>query len=201
MLDRSFSEGYGDVVSWVDDGQAFRVHNAEVFVDHIMRRFFKQTKYKSFQRQLNLYGFNRIQHGNCKGGYKHKFFRRGQRTMCQLIARCAARDKDQEDSTDYIEKLARSGLITKGETGRNNKSIVDDVGNNVKSNNNINSDNMSYDTLNVPTNVSISSNELSNVVLPMVPTSTAASSRLLAGHHQATAAMIAERQHNIDAAI
>ena len=47
MLDRSFSEGYGDVVSWVDDGQAFRVHNAEVFVDHIMRRFFKQTKYKS----------------------------------------------------------------------------------------------------------------------------------------------------------
>jgi hypothetical protein len=47
MLDRSFSEGYGDVVSWVDDGQAFRVHNAEVFVDHIMQRFFKQTKYKS----------------------------------------------------------------------------------------------------------------------------------------------------------
>lgn len=156
---------------------------------------------EQFQRQLNLYGFNRIQHGNCKGGYKHKFFRRGQRTMCQLIARCAARDKDQEDSTDYIEKLARSGLITKGETGSKNKSIVDDGGNNVNSNNNINSDNMSYDTLNVPTNVSISSNELSNVVLPMVPTSTAASSRLLAGHHQATAAMIAERQHNIDAAI
>jgi hypothetical protein len=47
MLDRSFSEGYDDVVSWIDDGQAFRVHKAEVFVDHIMSRFFKQTKYKS----------------------------------------------------------------------------------------------------------------------------------------------------------
>jgi hypothetical protein len=126
--------------------------------------------------------------------------------MCQLIARCAVREKDGEDSNDDIEQLARSHSITNGESVSNNKSIVDEDGNNVNINNNINSDNASYDTLNVPTNVSISSNELSNVVLPMVPTSTAANSMLLAGHHtqrhhQATAAMIAERQHNIDAAI
>jgi hypothetical protein len=126
--------------------------------------------------------------------------------MCQLIARCAVRDKDEEDSTDDIEQLARSHSITNSESGCNNKSIVDNDGNNVNINHNINSDNMSYDTLNAPTNVSISSNELSNVVLPMVPTSTTPGSMLLAGHHTqlhhpATAAMIAERQHNIDAAI
>lgn len=47
MLDRSTSEGNEDVVSWVDNGEAFRVHLPDVFVEHIMPRFFKQTKYKS----------------------------------------------------------------------------------------------------------------------------------------------------------
>jgi hypothetical protein len=126
--------------------------------------------------------------------------------MCQLITRCAVRDKDEEDSNDDIEQLARSHSMSNNESGNNNKSIVDNDGNIANNSmNNINSDNTSYNTLNVPSNVSISSKELSNVVLPMVPTSASASSMLLAGHtqrhHQATAAMIAERQHNIDAAI
>ncbi len=47
MLDRSSTEGYDDVVSWVDNGEAFRVHLPDVFVENVMPRFFKQTKYKS----------------------------------------------------------------------------------------------------------------------------------------------------------
>lgn len=47
MLDRSTSEGNDDVVSWVDGGEAFRVHLPDVFVEAVMPRFFKQTKYKS----------------------------------------------------------------------------------------------------------------------------------------------------------
>ena len=47
MLDRSTNEGYEDVVSWVEAGEAFRVHVPDVFVDKVMPRFFKQTKYKS----------------------------------------------------------------------------------------------------------------------------------------------------------
>ena len=47
MLDRSAKESNEDIVSWVDDGNAFRVHMPDVFVDTVMPRFFKQTKYKS----------------------------------------------------------------------------------------------------------------------------------------------------------
>jgi len=92
MLDRSSTEGNQHIVSWVDNGDAFRVHVPDAFVENIMSRFFKQTKYKSFQRQLNLYGFTRLHNGPNKGGYKHKYFRRGQRTLCQLITRCPIRD-------------------------------------------------------------------------------------------------------------
>eukprot|EP00536_Pseudo-nitzschia_multiseries_P005704 jgi/Psemu1/99408/gw1.110.25.1 len=92
MLDRSKIDGNEKIVSWVDNGEAFRVHLPDEFVENIMPHFFKQTKYKSFQRQLNLYGFTRIHNGPNKGGYKHKYFRQGQRIMCQLIMRCPVRD-------------------------------------------------------------------------------------------------------------
>ena len=51
MLDRSSSEGSEDVVSWVDNGEAFRVHLPDAFVKNVMPRFFKQTKYKSVSNQ------------------------------------------------------------------------------------------------------------------------------------------------------
>jgi len=98
MLDRSFVEKFDDIVSWVDNGKAFRVHEPEFFVYNVMPRFFKQTKYKSFQRQLNLYGFTRFNTGTHKGGYMHKFLRQGHRTMCQLIPRRGVRNKDGDDN-------------------------------------------------------------------------------------------------------
>jgi HSF-type DNA-binding len=44
---------------------------------------FRQTKFASFQRQLNLYGFRRITQGRDKGGYYHELFLRG-RTLLAL---------------------------------------------------------------------------------------------------------------------
>ena len=41
------------IVSWLPDGLGFKVHKPEAFVDDIMPRYFKQTKYKSFQRQVS----------------------------------------------------------------------------------------------------------------------------------------------------
>ncbi|VEU38981.1 unnamed protein product [Pseudo-nitzschia multistriata] len=87
MLDRTKAEGNENIVSWVEGGKAFRVHVTEAFVNDILPRFFKQTKYKSFQRQLNLYGFTRLHNGPNKGGYKHTYFQQGQRSLCQLINR------------------------------------------------------------------------------------------------------------------
>jgi len=49
--------------------------------------YFNQTKFASFQRQLNLYGFRRITQGRDKGAYYHESFLRGRRILCQHMKR------------------------------------------------------------------------------------------------------------------
>jgi HSF-type DNA-binding len=60
MLQDVENEGLTHIVSWHNDGKCFRVHEPEQFVEKILPRYFKKSKYRSFQRQLNLYGFHRI---------------------------------------------------------------------------------------------------------------------------------------------
>jgi len=50
-------------------------------------RFFSQTKYASFQRQLNIYGFNRFLRGQDKGAYYHLCFVRGHRSLVRNMVR------------------------------------------------------------------------------------------------------------------
>jgi hypothetical protein len=77
MLDDAEQNGFSDVVSWNSNGFSFKVHKPMEFSDNIMlSKYFQKTKYTSFQRQLNLYGFVRTHHGDHKGSYSHKHFRR-----------------------------------------------------------------------------------------------------------------------------
>lgn len=72
MLEAASQKNFEHVVSWQPGGKSFKVHNPKRFTAEIMKTYFNQTKYKSFQRQLNIYGFERFHHGPNKGGYKHK---------------------------------------------------------------------------------------------------------------------------------
>lgn len=87
MLDRIDADGLAHVVSWQPHGRCFVVHKPKEFVDHVMPHYFKQTKMASFQRQLNLYGFNRLTGGLDKGGYYHEMFLRGKVSLAYDIHR------------------------------------------------------------------------------------------------------------------
>lgn len=65
-----------DVIAWSRTGRAFYIRDMETFVSHILLKYFKHEKYSSFQRQLNLYGFRKIQKGEDTGAYAHEFFSR-----------------------------------------------------------------------------------------------------------------------------
>jgi hypothetical protein len=75
------------IVSWVRDGAAFKVHDADKFVQQIMPLYFDQTKYESFRRQLNLYGFSRVSRGASRGFYYHQLFLKIDSSLCVNINR------------------------------------------------------------------------------------------------------------------
>lgn len=87
MLDMIEADGLAHVVSWQPHGRCFVVHKTKEFVNHVMPKYFKQSKMASFQRQLNLYGFNRLTGGIDKGGYYHELFLRGKVSLAYDIHR------------------------------------------------------------------------------------------------------------------
>jgi hypothetical protein len=87
MLEATEKDGRQSVVSWLPHGRGFKVYNPEVFVREILCSFFNQTQYKSFQRQLNIYGFERIKYGPFKGAYIHELFIRGRPSLFSLMVR------------------------------------------------------------------------------------------------------------------
>jgi hypothetical protein len=86
MLEAVEKEGLEHVVSWQPHGRCFVVRDAKAFVP-ILDKYFKVTKIASFQRQLNLYGFQRITKGRDRGGYYHELFLRGKVFLVQNIHR------------------------------------------------------------------------------------------------------------------
>ena len=76
------------IASWQPHGKCFRIHDPKSFTELILQRYFNQSKFPSFIRQLNLYGFKRMyQHGPDKGCYYHKFFLRDSPDLCISIDR------------------------------------------------------------------------------------------------------------------
>lgn len=104
MLEAAISEGFGHVVSWLDDGKSFRVHDSDAFVAYILPRFFpRQSRYKSFQRQLNIWNFKRLigTRGPRNGGYCNVYF---QRNKTHLFSRMERRKLNQPGKSSYFTK-------------------------------------------------------------------------------------------------
>jgi hypothetical protein len=106
MLEGVDRSGEEHIVSWVESGRAFKVHKLEEFVQNIVPIYFKQSKYKSFQRQLNFYDFTRITSGPNSGAYYHPEFLEGSKTLCLSIRPKAT--KRRKASIKKTEAQARS---------------------------------------------------------------------------------------------
>jgi len=63
MLEYCEKKHLQHLACWEMGGKAFRINSIDEFQSVIIRKFFKLTKFGSFQRQLNLYSFSRIPRG------------------------------------------------------------------------------------------------------------------------------------------
>lgn len=121
--------GLHHIISFTEDGQAFKIHNPEELLKKILQVYFRQTRLSSFKRQLNLCklfmlctinylifdafltplvdGFELIDHGKSKGGYYHEMFMRDEPGLARQIRRIDSKYGEQDNNKKKKAKKAR----------------------------------------------------------------------------------------------
>lgn len=79
ILDEVEKEGLAHIISWQPHGRAFIIRDTALFSRIIMPKYFPNAKkFTSIQRQLNVYGFERLtRDGPDQRAYYHEAFLRG----------------------------------------------------------------------------------------------------------------------------
>jgi len=89
LIVHAMKEGKDDIITFLPHGRAFQVHSMDRFMNELMPKQFKQSKWPSFARQLNLYGFQRLtglEHADSIA-YFHELFLRGRPEFCWFMQR------------------------------------------------------------------------------------------------------------------
>jgi len=105
MLEGTEHDSQSHIVGWKPHGRAFCVFDSEEFVQQVMPKYFRQSKISSFQRQLNLYGFTRLNAmGRDKGAYYHELFLRGRPNLALRIQRTRVKGTGVRTSSNPKEE-------------------------------------------------------------------------------------------------
>jgi hypothetical protein len=93
LLAEAESNGNDNIISFTQDGCAFKIHSRENFIKKVSPTYFRQAKITSFVRQLNFYGFEKLLEGPNRGGFANRYFRRGYPELLLKIERVSPRSK------------------------------------------------------------------------------------------------------------
>eukprot|EP00577_Skeletonema_sp_RCC1716_P012055 CAMPEP_0113405458 /NCGR_PEP_ID=MMETSP0013_2-20120614/18963_1 /TAXON_ID=2843 ORGANISM="Skeletonema costatum, Strain 1716" /NCGR_SAMPLE_ID=MMETSP0013_2 /ASSEMBLY_ACC=CAM_ASM_000158 /LENGTH=409 /DNA_ID=CAMNT_0000291187 /DNA_START=20 /DNA_END=1249 /DNA_ORIENTATION=- /assembly_acc=CAM_ASM_000158 len=85
-------EQYSNIISWMPHGRAWKVLNKTLFVEEVIPKFFGQSKFASFARQLSGWGFKRLRNtGPDFGCYYHECFLQGHPRLTVIMKRISPR--------------------------------------------------------------------------------------------------------------
>lgn len=118
MLDQAEAEGYQHVVGWLPNGEGFQIHDPEAMLPILQQCGFNQSKWKSFLRQLQNYGFRREIRGPNKGKCTHDLFIRNRRDL-SLSMRRIKRSSSNDNLAGAKKRGSRENLTRASSTGSN----------------------------------------------------------------------------------
>lgn len=117
MVNDPENEAY---IQWTPDGESFKVLSKENFEKVVLPKYFKHSNYSSFVRQLNMYGWHKVQDissGAMQSGdeirqFKSPYFIRGREDLLDNIVRNkSSKGSDDEDESDIGRILDELDLI------------------------------------------------------------------------------------------
>jgi len=111
-------QGRSDIASFMPHGRAFAIHKPIEFAEEVMPKYFRMSRFSSFQRQLNLYDFLRITEGADKGTYYHELFVQGRPIVCAMMKRNKIKGVKQQQQ-NHVKGL-RTTMTSSGVNGVNN---------------------------------------------------------------------------------
>jgi len=109
LTDIENNEELSSIISWLPSGNGFRIHMPAVFQTVLLKKYFpRQSKLKSFKRQVQYYCFENLG----RGSYSHPCFVRGKRSLCGKIIHKLPM-KNLAKTTNKSSKVTTSKVVSR----------------------------------------------------------------------------------------
>jgi hypothetical protein len=82
-----------DIVAWAPHGRSWTILKPRAFEVRILPKYFEHSKFSSFVRQANGWGFRRLASGNDRNTYYHEYFLRGMPWLVKKMRRPKVNEK------------------------------------------------------------------------------------------------------------
>eukprot|EP00555_Chaetoceros_dichaeta_P004808 CAMPEP_0198255386 /NCGR_PEP_ID=MMETSP1447-20131203/5520_1 /TAXON_ID=420782 /ORGANISM="Chaetoceros dichaeta, Strain CCMP1751" /LENGTH=147 /DNA_ID=CAMNT_0043941745 /DNA_START=91 /DNA_END=531 /DNA_ORIENTATION=+ len=114
------NQEFTDIITWMPHGRSWRVLQPKVFTEVVSTKYFShQSKYASFMRQVNGWGFKRITRGPDRNSYYHELFVRDNPELaCTMSRRGSSSSKNSggKDETDkepnFYEMIGKTSITS-----------------------------------------------------------------------------------------
>lgn len=97
-------EGKADVISFSPEGNVVVIGDRDRLTSEILHRYFRHGHWPSFQRQLYMYGFEKLPKGAFR--FRHPFFHRDNPELLQLVARKARINETDGNAPENQKRLS-----------------------------------------------------------------------------------------------